>query len=301
MLPRIRVGFTMVELLVVIAIILLLATLLLPALARAQEKGRQTACISNLQQIHKAIDLWSQDHSESYPNKTIVWDDMHEALSKKVFICPTKGPSQKNGYGYSTFVAGMPLAKVTRSSEELLAADCTVECNNLITYPTDIDFRHAERYSAVYCDGHAESMATLPAMWKIELSSTVTFDREVLQNPLPVMLYFYTDGTDGSEGEKAFCEKLSPVVAEIAANFRGRLQVVTIKGSIFTDLLTTYKVTPKDVKTGYPAIIFLDNGTEVQRYSGTPDTKSRVDEYDWTFLAQEWKEKMTDEAKTLTK
>jgi prepilin-type N-terminal cleavage/methylation domain-containing protein/prepilin-type processing-associated H-X9-DG protein len=62
-----RAGFTLIELLVVIAIIAILAAILFPVFAKAREKARQTACISNLKQIGLAILAYTQDYDEKYP------------------------------------------------------------------------------------------------------------------------------------------------------------------------------------------------------------------------------------------
>ena len=60
-------GFTLVELMVVTAIIALLASLLLPALASAKDKGRRAACVSNLRQVGIAIHLYANEQEGFIP------------------------------------------------------------------------------------------------------------------------------------------------------------------------------------------------------------------------------------------
>lgn len=56
-------GFTLIELLVVIAIIGLLLAILLPGLRKAKEQARRVVCMSNLNQLAKAIEMYEMDYS----------------------------------------------------------------------------------------------------------------------------------------------------------------------------------------------------------------------------------------------
>ena len=64
---KISKAFTLVELLVGIAIVGILASMLLPALARAKAKAARIKCVNNLAQIGKALIGFSHDNGQRLP------------------------------------------------------------------------------------------------------------------------------------------------------------------------------------------------------------------------------------------
>ncbi len=60
-------AFTLIELLVVLAVVGVLASLLLPALARAKGHGRAASCLGNLRQWGIATQLYASDHEDFLP------------------------------------------------------------------------------------------------------------------------------------------------------------------------------------------------------------------------------------------
>jgi prepilin-type N-terminal cleavage/methylation domain-containing protein len=86
-------AFTLVELLVVIAIIAILAALLLPALARAKQRGQQAVCLSNLKQIGLSFTMYLNDNASRFADRR----DLKSSLPGGYHPWTTWPPSDPRG------------------------------------------------------------------------------------------------------------------------------------------------------------------------------------------------------------
>jgi prepilin-type N-terminal cleavage/methylation domain-containing protein/prepilin-type processing-associated H-X9-DG protein len=116
---RIRNGFTLIELLVVIAIIAILAAILFPVFAQAREKGRQTQCASNVNQLTKAQIAYLTDYDNAFcPSRIVpgnnpanpgtkIWTELVKPYVKSgaVHVCPS---ATETRYGETWADRGWP-------------------------------------------------------------------------------------------------------------------------------------------------------------------------------------------------
>ena len=96
---RRTIGFTLVEILTVIVIIAALAAIVLATTRKMRQSADNARCISNLRQIGPLLELYKQDHNNTYPSPGIkesgnswkMWDS--EDLAAYIY----KGKKELNG------------------------------------------------------------------------------------------------------------------------------------------------------------------------------------------------------------
>ena len=122
-----RAAFTLIELLVVIAIIGILASLLLPALAKAKNKANRVKCCNNLKTIHQAFTAYASDNAGATPHMDTqfapIWgtrdhNNRANAVGYREWADPIRGHRWMNAFtirknlaGYSSL--GSPLDQKT--------------------------------------------------------------------------------------------------------------------------------------------------------------------------------------------
>ena len=108
-----RLAFTLIELLVVIAIIAILASLLLPALARAKESAKRIQCTSGLRQLGTSVAMYADENDGYYPqrqgNPSNMWPLQLQPyyIETKILYCPSDVLNPPN------FGAGSPFAALS--------------------------------------------------------------------------------------------------------------------------------------------------------------------------------------------
>ena len=191
-------GFTLIELLVVIAIIAVLASLLLPALARAKASARSAQCLSQARQLGLAVGLYADENTDEFPrsqhsafahgqlvwaravapqlgSSILAWTNLLPGL----YHCPCDRRTAKLGYGLNVYFElgpnddypGSPRTwrrstSIPRPADTVLFAETASDADHIMAHfwsttadASDVDNRrHGQRANYSFVDGHAQSL-----------------------------------------------------------------------------------------------------------------------------------------------
>jgi prepilin-type processing-associated H-X9-DG protein len=159
-------AFTLLEIIVLLGIIILLLTLVIPAIWSMREGGRAIACLSNLRQIGVGVNLYLAEHDLTIPTLQSARNSVSQNVpaidtvlapylkSPAVFVCPSDSKIAKatgTSYYWNSALNGQKLGSLNFLK---LTAD-----QSQIPLLSDKEGFHPfqqNKVNILYADGHAD-------------------------------------------------------------------------------------------------------------------------------------------------
>jgi prepilin-type N-terminal cleavage/methylation domain-containing protein/prepilin-type processing-associated H-X9-DG protein len=162
-------AFTLLELITVIAIVSILAALAFPVTARVTQGAKAAACISNLNSLGVALNLYLGEHNQVMPNLQagrsstsgtsqnvpVIDNTLNTyATDQRVFACPADNAglaaSTGTSYYWNSVLSNRPISNLRFFNASGLNSEIPVLCDKQGFHPYA-----ANKVNLLYADGHA--------------------------------------------------------------------------------------------------------------------------------------------------
>lgn len=203
-------GFTLIELLVVIAIIGILASMLLPALAKAKAKANRIKCVNNLGSIGKALTAFADSNSQRLPWQLTAIQQVNHKYHNASFngsaaiTSQTAGGKVNVGLGSAASIVNIAAMRSELQTPKIIASpsDPDRAANNELLQANwkaaDSEVIHAGLSYAVATGGDVQRPSTVLALTKNVRSNLTSDWAGADENPVPDQAFA---GLNKSQGQ----------------------------------------------------------------------------------------------------